>query len=881
MPGTENTADPTEASSAENGGTHTDISAYLAAVFGDAEGVAHFVGGRAGYLTARGSYSFKPTRGHRDARWIPLTRTWPAEADQLADDLTGFVDTYDIYVCPYLMSGEDRTPGNALALSKIHADIDGDCPMDKVADLGGWAVSTGSPGHAHVYVDLAAPVPLHQHTALCRALGAHLGDADAKIMPNDVLRPPGTRNHKGRARGGESAPVEWLIKPAGVRWDAALLADRLGITLPDAPTPASAGTKTAKGKTMAKGARATAPRSDDADDDPVAFALSAYTNVAAALDYVTSPPDRSTDTSRVVAAVYDAGLTLPHARWAVDQRDDLAERLAERHDDDVLTLWVKTDADRRPFVVDLDAALGADDDSNDDDDGGKVPGQARFTDAGLAEIIAAKVLRGKFVAAGGLGWLQWTGNRWRECGDGPATEAVRSFVMARMRFFARKLASDPSNGDLLDAIESWKKIGSAARITAVLKLAENLVEIEADALDADADLLNTPSGVVDLRTGELHPHDPDLLMTRITRGRYRPGYTHPDVDTVLLALPEAERAWFQRRVGQSVTGHMSADIVLLQGGGENGKSALTTGGLFPALGTYAHTASSRLFSAEKGNDHSTERADLRGRRLVIGEELTEGRSLDVTAIKRMTDVDYITARRLYQDNMTFRASHTLLVNTNHRPIIDQTDHGTWRRLALLVFPYTFVKRAEDQVRDIDRLGDPTLKQRVSEGADGQHDALVTWAVQGAIAWYADPAGALLPTEQVAADTLAWRAETDRVLGYWTERLTPDPAGMILATEMLADLYSWLAETGHREWSRETFGPRFADHQETKRHSVEKAKPRKLDGLSRPTRTANDTFGTLAPLVKGRPWVWTGVRFRSLEDEMRRGHDDARPSAQGA
>src|SRR5262249_10185582 len=159
--------------------------------------------------------------------------------------------------------------------------------------------------------------------------GAYLGHADAKIMPNDVLRPPGTLNHKGRARGGQSAPVEWLIHPTGVRWDAAELADKLGITLPTEPPDNVAKRKTKTTTAM----HASRRRPGDADDGPAPFDLRAYPSVVAALDYFTSPPDRSADTMRVVAAVYDSGLRLPHARWAVDQRADLAERLAERHDD--------------------------------------------------------------------------------------------------------------------------------------------------------------------------------------------------------------------------------------------------------------------------------------------------------------------------------------------------------------------------------------------------------------------------------------------------------------------------------------------------------------------------------------------------------------------
>jgi putative DNA primase/helicase len=39
-------------------------------------------------------------------------------------------------------------------------------------------------------------------------------------------------------------------------------------------------------------------------------------------------------------------------------------------------------------------------------------------------------------------------------------------------------------------------------------------------------------------------------------------------------------------------------MVVLRGSGENGKTAITTAGLVPALGRYAHVASTKLF--EKG-----------------------------------------------------------------------------------------------------------------------------------------------------------------------------------------------------------------------------------------------------------------------------------------
>lgn len=98
----------------------------------------------------------------------------------------------------------------------------------------------------------------------------------------------------------------------------------------------------------------------------------------------------------------------------------------------------------------------------------------------------------------------------------------------------------------------------------------------------------------------------------------------------------------------------------------------------------------------------------------------------------------ITARHVFQKNMTFKATHSLFTTTNYIPVVSETDHGTWRRLALVKFPYTFRKPGQALQSDSDRAGDPTLKARVEHNTDSQHDAIVTWAVEGAMRWYADP-----------------------------------------------------------------------------------------------------------------------------------------------
>ena len=406
-----------------------------------------------------------------------------------------------------------------------------------------------------------------------------------------------------------------------------------------------------------------------------------------------------------------------------------------------------------------------------------------FTDARLAETIADDVLQDHFIWVSGLGWLRWDGHRWANATDVEVIETAREYVLDRFQQELDAGAHDKT------ALDGWKSMCSASRIRTVVGLARGIVEHKVDELDADPDLLNTPSGVVDLMTGGVMPHDPEFLITKVTHGSYRPGCAHLDWMKALEALPEEERKWLQVVIGQAITGHPNPNdfMAVLQGSGENGKSAITTDGLVPALGDYASMASTKLFQSSS-SEHSTERAELRGKRLVIAEELTEGKSININALKQIVGVGTITARFIRQDNFTFQASHTLLATTNYIPIVNETDWGTWRRFALLRFPYTF-RKPEQELRPgtNDRPGDSTLKSRIRRNQSDQHDAIVTWAVEGSILYHAEVDTALKPTERIEADTLAWRAEADRILGFWKERLTPDPTACILARELQAVL----------------------------------------------------------------------------------------------
>ncbi len=542
----------------------------------------------------------------------------------------------------------------------------------------------------------------------------------------------------------------------------------------------------------------------------------------------------------LVNACYDAGLTQEEAT-AVGELSEHVWSLAESHRcepaDEVARVWeqLKDDAPPPAWIlehrspttieaytaagkprlfamarrlgIDVDNVPGAGVPHAAAADVEPTPREGFFTDAVMAEIMTEHVLAGRYVWCQALGgWLGWDGQRWRSRTASTVGEAVRRWVLRR--YDVARTAPNAATDDGKRLIDNWYRMLSRGRMGAVMALLPGMVEVDAAAFDAHPDLINTPGGVVNLRTGETGAPQAAMFLTKMTSGAYRPGFTHSDWEQALTALPETERTWLQTRIGQAITGHPTPDGVMpvLQGTGENGKGALTTDGLVPALGDYGDVASPKLIMAMKGrnSEHSTERADLRGQRFVIAEELTEDRALDVAALKQIQDVGRIKARYVHKDNITFSASHSLLATTNYVPVVKETDHGTWRRLALLRFPYTFRKPGEPLERPTDRTGDPALKPRIKANTDGQHDAAVTWAVEGARRWYADPARSLALTETITADTLWWRVQADRILGLWAELLEPAPKEAVLGDELLAAFNCWLGENGHHTWTLETF-----------------------------------------------------------------------------
>lgn len=326
----------------------SDLFAYLYHTLGTAPGWLHVGLGYEPYITERGTY--------RHRRWVSRSFHWPEKAEEAMALILAESGRADVYVCPYLMACDQiidgtktktgRTKGQSVARPLVHADIDretfDEAKAEKLRDLGGFALDSGSPGHVHAYVPLTESVGLAPHEPLCRGLGAYIGGADpAKCSDNDVLRPPGTFNFKPTLDGAEPAPVRWRIEPLDEqpRADPRELAAVLGVDL-DHPAPPPSGGAKANGGAKAKksGERAKAEE----------FDLDKFPGVKAALSKDSG--DRSADTYGVLAACYRAHLTFAQACWGVYQSPRLSERLDDRgedHEIDLQRCWLRVVEDQQ------------------------------------------------------------------------------------------------------------------------------------------------------------------------------------------------------------------------------------------------------------------------------------------------------------------------------------------------------------------------------------------------------------------------------------------------------------------------------------------------------------------------------------------------------
>jgi P4 family phage/plasmid primase-like protien len=386
-------------------------------------------------------------------------------------------------------------------------------------------------------------------------------------------------------------------------------------------------------------------------------------------------------------------------------------------------------------------------------------------------------------------WLVWDGRRWvTDHGATQATRCAASLAEDLWRLVPT-LTGDERKRHVkhATACEDRRKIESA------VKLAEAALATSHDDLDVDPWLLNVANGTIDLRTGELSPHDPARLITKLAPVDYDPDAEAPTWQAFIdRILPDPTVADFvQRAVGYSLTGHTGEQVLMVaHGDGANGKSTLFRM-VAAMLGDYATIAPRDLLIAGRYEAHPTGLTKLHGARFAAAVETEADARLAEAQVKTLTGGDPLTARRMREDFWEFIPTHKLWLAANHRPRITGEDHGIWRRIRLVPFTETIPEAEQD----------PHLVDKLTAELPG----VLAWAVDGCLAW--QDRGLDTPPA-VAAAVEQYRREEDWLVRFTEDKDLAFGDGSIAAATLATTYRDWCAETGEHVLGTKAFGAKL-------------------------------------------------------------------------
>jgi putative DNA primase/helicase len=396
------------------------------------------------------------------------------------------------------------------------------------------------------------------------------------------------------------------------------------------------------------------------------------------------------------------------------------------------------------------------------------------TDVGIAVMLRDFIARdgGGVRYAKGLGFLCWDGKVWA-----PGGEKVRE----SLHLLGAELIASGDDSKRRLALKAL----SNRSIDAVLKELPAVPGVPVDAMSFDAhdDLLSVANGTINLRTGELRPHNPADLITKRLEVAYRPEATADRWEQFLREVfpnhPEMP-SFVQRLTGYGITGYTSEQLfVIHHGGGKNGKTVYTSTTSHVFKGAVQNSEFTTFEKTPEEGAPSPGLARLRGYRMVLASESEKYARLAEPLIKRLTgDGNIITTRFLHQNPFSYRPQFLLQVETNYKPAILSQDYGIWRRVKLIPWEAVFDGPKQD----------PQLQAKLRAESEG----ILAWAVRGSVEWFAH---GLNEPASVSAATTAYRESEDRLQEFLNACTVREEGARVAPMAIRRTYAEWAEDAG--------------------------------------------------------------------------------------
>lgn len=345
------------------------------------------------------------------------------------------------------------------------------------------------------------------------------------------------------------------------------------------------------------------------------------------------------------------------------------------------------------------------------------PTEMPGTESALAQSFAVAA-HGNLVWSPGHDWLVRAGPVWEPD------------ELKRRHLLMREVCRAAGQGQ---PAATLKALGKYSTACSALNEAATYPQLQVARLDWDSAPyeLNTPQGVVDLRTGNSRAHAASDRFLKVTAAHPVDG-PRPLWDAFLdfaFAGDQGTIEFLQRSMGCWLTG-IPASVVksfwYLVGPGDSGKSVITDTSK-AMLGTYARVLSPDAVILPRGGQrHPADIAMLEGYRLSITSELPDGEPLNQPLMKSLTGDENVSARTMGKDPRDIAMCHSMVMSGNHKLRLPGGDKALGRRLILVPLLHTVPLERQDA----------NLLAKLQD----EWPAIMAWAVEGARKWLADGAG---------------------------------------------------------------------------------------------------------------------------------------------
>ncbi len=443
---------------------------------------------------------------------------------------------------------------------------------------------------------------------------------------------------------------------------------------------------------------------------------------------------------------------------------------------------------------------------------------------GDAEMMAA-MYKGKVVYDHAeSAWHVWNEHNWQRDDKGQVNNIPTQVLSVTYMDTAAAMAkaANENEATLKRVKELYKRaflLRTRARRSNVLDLASSHPDLAVAGSEWDAHpwLLAVRNGVVDLQTGQHRPGQPEDYMRIVApvewKGIDAPAPRWAQFLTEVFDGDEELIAFLQRLFGYAITGFSIEHVLpILWGKGFNGKDTLLKALAYTLGPGYADTVPEDVFidmGKSGGANAQPHVYRLRGLRLAWASETEDGARLKGGQVKMISGGGILTARPLYGALVSWQATHTVLLITNHRPHVNADDYAIWKRILLIPFAMSFVDEPQEPN---ERKRDANLDPKLWAEASG----ILAWLVRGCLAWQRD---GLNPPASVKLATESYRTDEDTIGKWVDENCVIGPLYRCKAGAAYENYVAWCKTLNHHPLNGTNFGRKLTERYPKERTST--------------------------------------------------------------